>query len=444
MVRDDEMHAFCPKCLTVYPMDRSRTVIHCCGRRHKIRLGTYRQGRYRCGGCGAASTLEDLQVARAPRVLVAVEETHPGAHRRIRTATAFDRDQATSLSPGKTGTGVEGHDFDVALEIERRDRRPVSAGFTTTRTLFTPRQWALFTSAFTKVRDAGHDLALERELTLMLTGALSSNNVLCGYARDWGRLAPLFSVRGFSVPVLSVELNPFHPTAGRGTLRSARARMAERSDAGVRRARLVPDSGANGQIRTQQHLLDLPVQPAAVDVVCRAADDTAGHQSPTATVCVTDPPYFDYIAYSELSEFFRVWLRDPSLGGVPLLPTAGRAVESFATGLEPHSRPRWAGSTNTPPWCSPTTPHTVTRGRPSVTRSTSPTSLWWRCGRYLPTPTWDITPQQGTANGTSSWSLAAEPRSPRPRTPWSPKDRGRAGPRTTARRRGSPRSRPLT
>ena len=333
MVRDDEMHAFCPKCLTVYPMDRSRTVIHCCGRRHKIRLGTYRQGRYRCGGCGAASTLEDLQVARAPRVLVAVEETHPGAHRRIRTATAFDRDQATSLSPGKTGTGVEGHDFDVALEIERRDRRPVSAGFTTTRTLFTPRQWALFTSAFTKVRDAGHDLALERELTLMLTGALSSNNVLCGYARDWGRLAPLFSVRGFSVPVLSVELNPFHPTAGRGTLRSARARMAERSDAGVRRARLVPDSGANGQIRTQQHLLDLPVQPAAVDVVCRAADDTAGHQSPTATVCVTDPPYFDYIAYSELSEFFRVWLRDPSLGGVPLLPTAGRAVESFATGL---------------------------------------------------------------------------------------------------------------
>ena len=33
---------------------------------------------------------------------------------------------------------------------------------------------------------------------------------LCGYARDWGSSsAPLFSVRGFSLPALTVELNPF-------------------------------------------------------------------------------------------------------------------------------------------------------------------------------------------------------------------------------------------
>jgi adenine-specific DNA methylase len=48
---------------------------------------------------------------------------------------------------------------------------------------------------------------------------------------------------------------------------------------------------------------------------------------------VTDPPYFDYIAYSELSEFFRLWLREPGLAGAPLLPGTESPVESFAVSL---------------------------------------------------------------------------------------------------------------
>jgi putative DNA methylase len=323
VVRDHSMHAFCPECQTVYALDLERKEIQCCGRRHKIRSGTYRQGKYHCPGCKSRLTYEDLGAARTNRVLVAIEETRVGSRRRIRSATDFDRELVASALDVSADTGAE---FDVPLEVERRDRRPVSAGFTSTRTLFTARQWAVFTTAFDKVRSAAHSPALERDLTLMLTGALSSNNILCGYARDWGRLAPLFSVRGFSLPALSVELNPFHPSAGRGTLRSARIRMMERSAVAVRRAYLVGNE-------TDHHAVRLPVQASAIDVICGSADDTAGQADRVATVCVTDPPYFDYIAYSELSEFFRTWLRDPSLGGAPLLPSANCTVDSFATGL---------------------------------------------------------------------------------------------------------------
>ena len=47
------------------------------------------------------------------------------------------------------------------VAADRRDRRPVSAGYTITRTLFTDRQWAMFTSAFTHPRkaDTGQTLA---------------------------------------------------------------------------------------------------------------------------------------------------------------------------------------------------------------------------------------------------------------------------------------------
>lgn len=323
VLRDAAIHAFCPLCLEVHALSKGRKEVWCCGRRHKIELGTYCYGKYRCTACGQSSTHEQLQTAHAERVLVAVEETRVGFRRRIRTADASDRHLAVTAA--KTAKRL-GSEFDVPLTTDRRDRRPVNAGYSSTRSLFTPRQWAVFVSAFHRVRSAGWGPGLERELTLMLTGALPCNNVLCGYARDWGRIAPLFSVRGFSLPSLTVELNPFHPSAGRGTLRSARNRMMERANTAVRRAH--SDGG-----QAERRFVDLPVEPLSVDVLCASADDAAGQERCAATICVTDPPYFDFIAYSELSEFFRVWLREPGLSGVPLLPQAESPVESFAIGL---------------------------------------------------------------------------------------------------------------
>lgn len=323
VVRDDAIHAFCPSCLQVHALGVGRKELRCCGRRYKLDVGTYYSGKFRCPRCRAVSTHEDLQTANAERVLIAVEETRAGFRRRIRSADPFDRKMAVEAE--KLAFRV-GRAFDMPLAVERRDRRPVSAGYSSVRSLFTPRQWVVFTSAFEKVRTCGLDPSLERDLTLMLTGSLLCNNVLCGYARDWGRLAPLFSVRGFSLPSLSVELNPFHQTGGRGTFKSARSRIMDRADTKVRRAYL-----AGGQV--ERAAIDLPVKPSSVDVVCKSADDTSGQSDCAATICVTDPPYFDFIAYSELSEFFRLWLREPTLSGVPLLPDAESPVESFAVGL---------------------------------------------------------------------------------------------------------------
>lgn len=323
VVRDDGMHVFCPDCLEVHALGLNRVELRCCGRRHRIASGTFSKGKYRCPTCGTAASHEELQTGRSGRVLIAVEETKVGARRRIRAATARDRELAVTDALDAEDLRAT---YDVPLETDRRDRRPVSAGYSSTRSLFTDRQWAVFTAAFDLVRNGEYSVSLERELTLMLTGALSSNNVLCGYARDWGRLAPLFSVRGFSLPALTVELNPFHTTGGRGTFRSARTRMLERADSRVRRAK----STSDGYTRD---FIDLPVRPAAVSVECRSATDASGDAVSNATVCVTDPPYFDYIAYSELSEFFRVWLPRPSLAGAPLLPDGEKPVESFAWGL---------------------------------------------------------------------------------------------------------------
>ncbi|MEU0042231.1 hypothetical protein [Streptomyces werraensis] len=50
-------------------------------------------------------------------------------------------------------------------------------------------------------------------------------------------------------------------------------------------------------------------------------------------VAVFDPPYFDFIAYDELSEFHRAWFGELELAGEPLLPKPKDPVRSFGTQL---------------------------------------------------------------------------------------------------------------
>jgi len=324
VVRAAEVSAFCPDCLRVHSLAGSRTTMVCCRRRRPLTSGTFTAGKYHCGACGVSSSLDELKPAGAERVMVGVEETHPRQHRRIRTAGSRDREQE-ERALATTAAG-QSRIFDRHLAAQRRDRRPVSHGFETVRSLFLPRQQLLLGAAMDWIEKRDLPAPQRQALTLFVTGLLTSNNALCGYAREYGRLAPLFSVRGYSFPALSVELNPLHPTAGRGTLPSGVRRLVNLAETTVQR-HILEDGRA---VRTE---MDLPVQPGSSDVVCASADDPDGHGNFTATVCVTDPPYFDYIAYSELSEFFRVWLADPELGGEPLLPADVDAVASFADRL---------------------------------------------------------------------------------------------------------------
>lgn len=323
VVRTAAISAFCPDCLTVHSLAGSRNTLVCCHRRRHLTSGTFAAGKYHCRACGGTSSLEELRPAGAERVMAGVEETHPRHHRRVRTADSTDRAREKSARTARVGRSPI---FDRRLASQRRDRRPVSHGFETVANLFLPRQQLLLGAAMTWIEHRGLSVAHRRVLTLFVTGLLASNNALCGYAREYGRLAPLFSVRGYSFPALSVELNPLHPTAGRGTLSSALRRITNLAETTVQRHEL----RAGRPVRTE---MNLPVRASSTDVICGSADDPGGHDGLAASVCVTDPPYFDYIAYSELSEFFRVWLTDPQLGGEPLLPSDVDAVASFADRL---------------------------------------------------------------------------------------------------------------
>ena len=336
VVRDSEIVAFCPNCFEIHGLQRAdRTQLRCCGRRYPLYAGTYKGSRYNCAHCGHKSNHAALQSGQAPRRLLALEETCDGVPRRFRKPTPAD---LTLLDIASQYLEEHMHELDVPDYKFRRDRvdaRPVSYGVHELRQLFTDRQIAVFGHAFRWVKEnLDPDHRVNRALRLALSNALATNNRFCGYARDYGRLAPLFSLRGYALPAMPVELNPFHVSAGRGTLKRNFHRVRQSSVKLVRRHTW---DVASGKVRR----FDADYSAGVREVVMECAPARAIERSlhTPQDICVFDPPYFDFIAYSELSEFYRGWWGEHELGGTPLVPTNDDPVGSFGIALAGELKP---------------------------------------------------------------------------------------------------------
>jgi putative DNA methylase len=325
VVREEGGVAFCPDCRALHRLEPDRKTFNCCGRRHRLDRGTYSRGRFGCPRCGVRVTNEELAVGTLPSRLIAVEETVEGKRRRLREPEPEDLaavETASSLDPGAAArlaaTGLE--DVDSG--------RPASYGFASVADLFGPRQLAVFADAFAWIRGEEAKGSTRDALLLAASNALGANNRLCGYATDYGRLSALFSgVRAYSMPVLSVELNPLHQSAGRGTIAATLRRVGRSASSTVRRHALTPggemvdhEFPAHGEGRRALR--------------CSSADRALPLDLGRFDLVLTDPPYFDFIPYSDLSLLYRAWLAPEAeaerLGGAPIYPVGDDAVAEFA------------------------------------------------------------------------------------------------------------------
>jgi len=329
VVRADGIVAFCPDCFALHCLARpDRREIRCCGRRHRLHAGTFKKQRFKCPKCGTLATHRELKTGVAPRRLVAVEESSPQEKRRIRKPHAHDI-QLEAIAVAKLRSLQRFlHLPSRRLSPHRVDQRPLSFGIRKSAELFTARQLLVFGLAFRWIKRARVPRDVRRALLLAVSNALTTNNRLCSYASEYGRLSPLFSVRSYSLPSLAVELNPLHPSAGRGTLRRSIDRVVRSSDERVRRY-----VWNVAQRRPVPTTMCFRRRPAATGIVCASAEVRPTHLDGPIDLCLFDPPYFDYIAYSELSEFYRVWIGRTRLGGRPLLPERSDPVRTFSDRL---------------------------------------------------------------------------------------------------------------
>lgn len=340
--------AFCRSCHHVAKLKKERKSFNCsaCDTRTVIDSGPVMHGRFACPQCRAEEDLIDV-AARTncpPAWRIFALETIPAgpnnrrlmmADRTFQAATAADQERM-----GAARAALERRaESDGWLWIPNRqiptegraDNRLIKYGYEKYSDLFNPRQ-LLHLSVLAEAINELEGPAREA-LALAFSDHLTTNCMLTHYAFGWRRLAPLFSIRAFRHVCRPVEINPWMDGTGRGTFPNT-VRGVQRAVAFAQAPEVAHLDG--GFVRSGS----LVVEGAAPRTIHNGdSRELAAIPNESVDLILTDPPYCDNIAYSELSDFFLPWMqqfgmtpKNDSTSSIPTnLAAQSRKAVSVAT-----------------------------------------------------------------------------------------------------------------
>lgn len=318
----DTLHVFCRRCHSVAAVKPDASAHRCveCRVMTKLQDGTVRDGRYKCPHCLTEGRIIDTKSAKGPRPrrLFAVEyENAETGGRDYKRADKYDialfasaekefRRIAKALPYPRERIPVRG----------RTDPRPVNHGYTHYRELFNARQLLSLSLILREIKTL-KPVAVREALLLAFSDSLASNNMLCSYAYGYRKLTPLFNLHAYNMVTRPVENNVWGVAHGRGSFARSVAKVIAGKRNGEAPYEMKYPRGHLQVITTGERIsASVTGDPdrfrsgrADALLVCRSSENLRFLHDNSVDVILTDPPYFDTIPYSELSDFFYVWLR---------------------------------------------------------------------------------------------------------------------------------------
>lgn len=249
-------------------------------------------GIFACAVCGTVTT-RDYVASEGSAGRLGVVQTAvvcEGPHGRVYLDPAAsvvpDNIQAPSLP-----------ELDVELSPNPRDVWCRNFGLTTPRHLFTPRQLLALTT-FSDLVSEARRLVLRDASDVSEVDAVAYADAVATY------LAMLVDLVADDLS----SLTTWRPSHGTGATRSTFARQALPMTWDFAEAN--PLAGASGDLLSAVESMARAIEttPAHGPAVVTQADATS-LTSANPVLVSTDPPYYDNIGYSDLSDFFYVWLR---------------------------------------------------------------------------------------------------------------------------------------
>ena len=307
-----QQHVLCRHCHTILtrPADKTRVRCGSCNRTTVIADGTVTNGAVTCPGCSTTERLIDVaaRTKQPPQWhLFALEVVAAGGPRRhnmrerhLRVATHADRAlvDAAAAALAERERQKKAYLPTTLIPTDRVDDRLIRYGYRRYRDLFNPRQLlhlSLLAEAILELPEEQRGVA-----ALAYSNHLTTTCMLTSYAAGWRRLVPLFSIRAYRHIPRPVEVNPWLDGTGRGTFPNALRQVA----AAIAYAKAPRELTTDG-------FTDVPaIAPAKkARILCQSSEDLSAIETGSVSLLLSDPPYLDNIAYSELSDFFAPWLR---------------------------------------------------------------------------------------------------------------------------------------
>lgn len=325
--------AFCRQCHEPHSIRANWKSFKCisCDTRTVLEAAPVENGAYNCPHCSVRTPLIKLgrETGTPPTWrLFAVEGTSrssgrpvPMKERVFLKATAADR-AAAKLAGKELKRELDSDlNFLPRHEIEDQylsDTRLTDYGYRRWTQLFNDRQLLHLGRLSREISRLPEDK--RHAIGLAFSNHLTTNCMLTSYAAGWRRLTPLFSIRAYRHVPRPVELNPWLEGTGRGTFPNAIRQVIRASEF----ARFPKEPARRGGFRD----VEVVVPAIPPRVLSGNASDLTDVESNSIDMVLTDPPYFDNISYSELSDFFQPWLEH-----IGLVPEASKRRELLDNAL---------------------------------------------------------------------------------------------------------------
>ncbi len=237
---------------------------------------------------------------------------------------------------------------DFAIQPGRKSQHLVNRQVESYLDLFSSRQLLYLSEAIEQL--AGLEPLLRLNLSLLVSTSLEFNSMLCGYKgrnpRRAGAVRHTFSHHAYAFPYTALEVNPVFPGRASGTLQKLFEGRIRRGRRWAQRPReRLLDNPRQAFVELPQER-DEGVEVSQLELLNEGQRRFYLHQGSAARLpladqsvdaIVTDPPYYDSVQYSDLSAFFRVWLRQMLPGAADwLYDETGSAVDREQNGRDNH------------------------------------------------------------------------------------------------------------
>ena len=228
-------------------------------------------------------------------------------------------------------------------------------GYTHFKDLFNRRQLlalSLLLRGIMRVEDQN----VKELLLLAFSDCLDANNMFCKYERDYHKISLLFGLHAYHPIERPTENNVWGTRYGRGTFTRCFQKVRRGKAYGLAPYERVMARGRSRKVVTGERVwgtladsfTDLVTGQANALLRVGSAEELAFLPDRSVDAVITDPPYFDNVAYAELADFFYVWLRlvlkdrypwfvpENSWRARELVQNEklGKTEETFANGLE--------------------------------------------------------------------------------------------------------------
>jgi len=327
----DRDYVICPQCWNVFETTNARKLSKCtiCENRFIPTQVSFSKGRrYTCtdSECGHSEKIVDSvrDSGKFREQMYAIEfycrHCDKSGNKRLakgRGYKASDDQDRTKLEKAceeyqKNSQNLPIPDTIIPLGVETK--RALNHGYNKFSDMFSPRQLLNLGKIYRWILQI-KDWNLKEFLLLAFSNSLKYNNMFAKYNATRGFITDIFRTHSYSPSMSPVEANCYDTSKGRGAFTAFVNLVIEGKEYCRTPFERVHDGESMKKIQLPRQKLrriagNYQELMKDADVLLRCgSSERIDVPDEVADVVITDPPYYGNVMYSELSNFFYVWLR---------------------------------------------------------------------------------------------------------------------------------------